>query len=196
MENQISNGRKNRSDLIVFYVILCVLILWSVLELINVLVICWDKSPIVINNTGFSYTFQLLLGYAEVGFASLPHNRIIEDTRLFAGTVILGHFITFSVPLLYMAFYARKIMNTLLTEYTPFLEKMPDYIYKIGTVMVMVGLLSKPLNQILISTVNFHTLYFNNPFQLQWILGGLMILLLEKVFKVGVVLQKSYDETL
>lgn len=179
-----------------FYLFFCINIFDFALGLLCIIQTLIFPDAVSLINTGYSYRFNMLLGYGQVNFENLPSIHTISDEHIFIMSVMISCILTKYLPIIIIMIYGGKILKIISNFYTPFNPDMPIYFRKIGIILILVGFFGKLITQLLLSLVNFHKVYFNNPTQLEWIFAGLLIFLLSDIFKQGVKLQQSEDETL
>ncbi|TCL53679.1 hypothetical protein EDD76_1283 [Kineothrix alysoides] len=179
-----------------FYLFFCITIYKFIISLFSMIQNLIFPGSVSLINTGYSYRFGMLLGYGQISFENLPPIHTIQDEHIFIVTVIAVGILAVDLPFIAIMIYGRKILRTISNSYTPFHPDMPVYFRKIGIIFILVGFFGKLIIQLLPSLVNFHKVYFNNPTQFEWIFVGLLIILLSDIFKKGVKLQQSEDETL
>lgn len=124
--------------------------------------------------------------------ADLP----VENPKLFAVSFNLLLLITEVLPKLFVMLLARRLLKEITASYTPFTDKTPKLIRSAGMILLLKGALGKLILQVGLNFINFRRLSFVNPYEINWILIGLFILLLADVFAKGCALQQEFDETL
>lgn len=120
----------------------------------------------------------------------------IENERLFIGSFQLLITLTDFLPVFLILIQACRLLKAISSSYTPFTEKTTKLIHSIGMIMLLKGALGKLILQVLMTRINFHRLGFVNPYDLNWIVTGLLVLILSDVFYKGCLLQQDADETL
>lgn len=179
-----------------FYLFFLNFILEVVIGIISIGQSLLSPDMISIMNTGYSYRYNMLIGYGEVKFEDMPFYHTIENNAIFVLSAGVSYIISNSIPFLAIMIYGRKILRIINNFYTPFSPDMPAYIRNIGIIFILMGFFGKLIRQLLLGFFNFHKLYFHNPLELQWIFIGLLIIVLSDIFRRGVELQRNEDETL
>ena len=195
--NQTTFNQKNIKlcsyALYFFLLLLIVEILIYIPFLLNSL---FSSQAADIINTGFSYRFDLPIGFGEINFNNLYLGKEINNSSLFIFSSILAGIITSRIPMILILVYGIKIVRAFTTFETPFSPKIPIYIRNIGNIFIVIGFLGKLVMQLLINLITFNKVYFNNPIDIKFLIIGVIVILLSDIFKRGVILQQNDDETL
>lgn len=159
-----------------------------------------SKSAIEIVTTDFGrFYVDGYFGYIRMPLESLAITTAdfpIENPKLFAVSLTLLIFITSKLPILFIVIQACRLLREITSSYTPFTEKTTRLIRSVGIIMLLKGLLGTFILQTGINLINFHRWWVNNPFDSNWVVIGLFVLVLADVFSKGYVLQHESDETL
>lgn len=156
------------------------------------------SSHVTLTNSGRCY-MEDGLGFNQVPLEYLAMTEDdfpIENERLFIGSFYLLITLTDSLPVLLILIQACRLLKEISSCYTPFTEKTTKLIHSAGMIMLLKGALGKLILQVLMTRINFHRLGFVNPYDLNWIVTGLLVLVLSDVFYKGCLLQQDADETL
>lgn len=168
-----------------------------VMTLVNVVYLgLQPSSAIKIIDTGYSYRFDLVIGYAQCTYENLPVNVDMTGPKIFSVTFLIMVTLVKDIPYLIALNYARKILNTMKRAHSPFVPELADYMGKIGEILILLGLFSKLVLQVLMGAIAYHTLNFVNPTQFSWVFSGIVVLLISDIFRRGCELQEFSDETL
>lgn len=154
-------------------------------------------GEIVLKNTGYGYEFPIIGGmYARCGMQYLPQYGEIISNKAFCEAFLGLSILVRDIPYLILLAYLVKLLKTIRSSHSPFVEKTAKYTRRAGLLMIIMGCFQKLVMQTGMAAIAFHTLYINNPFVPQWILAGVIILLMSDIFDRGCELQQFSDETL
>lgn len=110
---------------------------------------------------------------------------------VYAGSGILLE----NIPMAYVFWQAARILRQV-EKKGPFVLENAEALRRIGITLILVGTLGAMLIQIITPAVVFHRFYMMNPWEIPYILAGIMILVVEKVFRYGCQLQEDADLTI
>lgn len=197
MSGTIRRGYRTGACFFFLYVFLGVYVIRGGLLLVNAV---WGyfvpAQGIRMEEVGYGYRFDLLIGYMILRFGDIPNGYPIENERMLAVTSAVIILITQVIPVILILAAGIKALRLLLISYSPFVSRMPVWFRRLGVFMILFGILGKSAMQILINYINFGRLFFENPLQYEWIIMGLLLLILSDVFRIGNKLQIDSDETL
>lgn len=168
-------------------------------HLVDLIAICIrPAAETVLIKTTEGLRFDLLSGYAQLRRETMPLTTDVSDIngKVFAVTFLLLCLIAYDLPLLFIAWKGCQILYTMEHSWSPFVPEIAEHICWIGRISLFIGLCHKLIIQIVMSAVIDHRISFHNPYELAWILAGVILLLVSDIFKKGCILQKEVDETL
>lgn len=142
--------------------------------------------------------FDLITGYAQLRQETLPLTTDVSaiNGKLFAVTFLVLSLAAYDLPLFFIAWKGYRILRTLKHSHSPFVPEIAKHIGWIGRTSLFIGLFKKLIIQVGMSAVIEHQVYFENPYEMPWLLAGVILLLVSDIFKKGCILQKESDETL
>lgn len=151
-----------------------------------------------VRDAGNEFQIYVLLGDIPLGFDKeiLPFADIADVDQRFAMTYLALNLAVCGLPLLFIAWKGYRILHIMESSWSPFVPEIAAHICWIGRAALFIGLFSKFIIQAGMSAVIYHMFYFCNPFEMPWILAGLILLLVSDIFRKGCILQKEADETL
>lgn len=167
--------------------------------LANLIAVCIrPAAETVVIKTAEGLRFDLLDGYAQLRRETAPLMTDSSDIngKVFAVAFLLLNLIAYNLPLLFIAWKGFQILHTMKHSWSPFVPEIAEHICWIGRTSLFIGLFHKLSIQVGMSAVIDHKVHFENPYELSWILAGVILLLVSDIFKKGCILQKEVDETL
>lgn len=149
---------------------------------------------------GNELRINLPVGYVRLSAAYLPEGNmeIMNEKVLCLGVFIIS-IITKVIPMLLIMNYIRKMLKTISGSHSPFVKDVVEYIQKAGKLLVIVGVFSRSLLKVsvqLLACRQVDSLSLPGDLQVEWILAGVLVLLLGDIFRRGCELQKFSDETI
>lgn len=154
------------------------------------------EGDIHVIDTGYSYRFDLLMGYANCDYENVPEGMRMLNEKTFCISFLLFTIISRDIPILIILNYFRKMLGIIKESHSPFVKEIVKCTKNIGMVLILMGLFGKLILQLGISMVAYHALNFVNPIEFSWIFAGIIVFLLSDVFSWGCELQQFSDETL
>lgn len=121
------------------------------------------------------------------------------NAKVYALTLLSLLFLLQIVPIFLSLLFGHQLLSNIYRSYTPFTSTAVRLLKRIGAAMILLGLVSRLLQQSLMCFIAFHSGFgFNFPqsFSFAWLLQGVIILALAEVFNRGRRLQTESDETL
>lgn len=148
--------------------------------------------------TASGLRFDLLTGYAQLRQETLPLTTDVSSIngKLFAVTFLVLSLAAYHLPSFFIAWKGCRILHTLKHSHSPFVPEIAEHICWIGRISLFIGLFGKLIIQVGMSVVIDHRIHFDNPYEMPWLLAGVILLLVSDIFKKGCILQKEADETL
>lgn len=172
-------------------------VLSTAVTLISAIYLCLQpESGIVLKDTGYSYRFELLVGYAQCGYEHLPLDVNIVSSKIFCISFLLLSLVTKDLPILVMLYYFRRILNTIRKSHSPFVPAITEDTKMIGKVLILVGIFGGVILQMGLGLIAYHVPYIENPLEFSWIFAGIIVLLAADILNWGCELQTFSDETL
>lgn len=153
-------------------------------------------GEIVLENAGYAYEFSSMGGIVRCGMQYLPMYGEIVSNKAFCEAFLGLSILVRDIPYLVLLAYLVKLLKTIRSSHSPFVAKTTKYARRAGILMVLMGFLQKLVMQTGMAAIAYHTFYMNNPFVPQWILAGVIVLLMSDIFERGCELQQFSDETL
>lgn len=185
--------------MILFYMYIVGIAERLLMSLANLIFICIrPAAQTAVISTESGLRFYFLSGYAQLRRETVP---IITDAsaingKIFAVTFLVLDLIAHQLPLILIAWKGCQILHIMKHSHSPFVPEVAEHICWIGRISLFTGLFGKFIIQAGMSAMIDHRFWFENPFELPWILAGLILLLVSDIFKKGCILQKEADETL
>lgn len=103
--------------------------------------------------------------------------------------------VSVAIPVFVILMMARKLLAQIKPGCSPFTKKSASAVRTIGIIIICMAIFSTQILQIGMAGFVFHRVYFENPYKLNYILIGLVILVIGKVFRYGCELQEESDLT-
>lgn len=165
--------------------------------IINTVALCvLPESELELVDTGFSYRFEMLLGYAQYRYEQPFVGMEIVSNQTFAIAFIVLTALTRDLPILAVLVLLRRMMNVIQSSHSPFVSQNVIAAQNIGRILLLTGCFGKGLLQMGIGLLAFHRPYLMNPLEFSWIFAGVIVLLADDMLKWGCDLQAFSDETL
>lgn len=175
----------------------CFLLLRIIIAVIEVIRLChMPEAGIELTDTGYSYRFELLLGYAQCGYENLPMGAEMAGRRIFCIAWVVLTTVTKQLPVLALLGYLYKIMNVIRDSHSPFVFQTVDCVRRIGRILLLTGIFGEAVLQMGMGLLVFHVPYLMNPLDISWIFAGVVVLLSGGILEWGCELQEFSDETL
>lgn len=176
------------------------LLVWGVRTLMGIISLVHlsvqPESAIHLADTGHSYRFDLLTGYADCSYENLPADAEMVNGKVFCVTFSLLGTVAIHLPVLLLLIYIRKMLKVIRGSYTPLVIAVAEYTNKAGKVLVLMGFFSFTIMQMGMGLIVYQEPYLMNPIQFTWVFAGMILLLFGDIFLKGCALQQISDETL
>lgn len=153
-------------------------------------------SSLNVISTDFVYHLDGYIGTMNLSYDKICANLPVENPRLFALSACILIFITEFLPMILILILGQKLLKTMTQAYTPFTVTTTQLIIKIGIILILKGSLACLIIQAGMNIINFHRFELKNPIELNWLLAGVITLMLADIFEKGCALQQEVDETL
>jgi hypothetical protein len=173
------------------------MILRFVLMLINVVGLCaLPESEIELVDTGYSYRFEMALGYGQYRYDELMTGMELVSNKAFCIAFTLLSYLTKDLPFLIILLCLRRMLNGIRNSHSPFVPQSVIDTQLIGRLLLLTGFFGTGILQMGIGLLAFHRPYLMNPLEFSLIFAGVVVLLAGDILKQGCELQEFSDETL
>lgn len=169
----------------------------TIISIITAIYMCFQpESSIILEDTGYSYRFDMLIGYAQLSCDNLPPGAVMAGAKVFCVSYILLSVVAKNLPVLLVLYHIIRILNTIKKSHSPFVPVIVENVKRVGYIMIVMGLCSKIVLQMGMGLVAFHMPYMNNPVVFSCLFAGVIVFLVGDIMEWGCELQEFSDETL
>lgn len=169
------------------------LMILTVINIIAVAVVSESKLAVTFANGEWRYD-NALIGMGRISQDMLHPYADAYSARTFIMTHNVIGLLTHELPIFIILLLAWKILKQVTEDYTPFNETISKRLHMIGTIIILMGVFSRLIMQLGMSTIVLNRVYVMNPLQIGYVLIGLLVYILADIFSYGSWLQKEQDE--
>lgn len=160
-------------------------------------VLSTKSEEIELEDTGYSYRFEGVIGYNQWTYLEQGTGGDLENPKACCVVFLVLALMTNNIPCLILLYYIHKILKRTESGRSPFVGEMVRDVNVVAGLLIGIGLCSRSVLALGMAVVSEKiNVDLIDEMQFEWIFAGIIVFLFRDIFAHGCVLQQDVDETL